>query len=165
MTALKGMNKMTEKYPRPGVSVFVIHDMHFLMMKRKGSHGEGTWALPGGGVEWGERISETVIRELQEEIGLIVSIEDVRIGPVTNDFFLGDGKHYVDIYCSVFLAEGGRPNVRIMEPDKCTELKWISGDGIWFNKEILPKPLFPSFENFLKTKVIPPFNQHDVENK
>jgi len=37
----------------------------------------GAWTLPGGGVEFGEHPDATVIRELEEETGLIGEIEEV----------------------------------------------------------------------------------------
>lgn len=30
----------------------------------------GTWGVPGGKVEWGEKMEDAVIREFQEEVGL-----------------------------------------------------------------------------------------------
>jgi len=37
----------------------------------------GAWTLPGGGVEFGEHPDATVIRELEEETGLVGEIEEV----------------------------------------------------------------------------------------
>lgn len=37
----------------------------------------GAWTLPGGGVEFGEHPDETVLRELEEEAGLVGRIDDV----------------------------------------------------------------------------------------
>lgn len=41
-----------------------------LMGIRKGSHGEGLLALPGGWLEWGEDAAQTGARELAEETGI-----------------------------------------------------------------------------------------------
>ena len=78
-------------YPRVGVGVIIMRRENVLMRKRVHAHGKGTWELVGGHLEFGESIEGCAVREAQEEIG--VRIENVRVGPVTNDVFVEENKH------------------------------------------------------------------------
>ena len=51
-------------------------DGRYLLIRRADT---GTWALPGGTVEWGESLREALPREVREEAGA----EIVRVGDVT----------------------------------------------------------------------------------
>ncbi len=133
-------------HPRIGVAVMVIKSGKVLLGKRKGSHGEGTWALPGGHLAFGETIEGCARREVLEETGL--AIEDVRLGPYTNDFFPEDRKHYITLYVVAHCADG---RLEIREPDKCEQ--WD-----WFDWERLPRPRFRSLENLRSL----PFNPFDA---
>jgi len=60
-----------EKSPYPPtfvtVDAVVVQSGHVLMIQRKRAPGKGLWALPGGFVEQGESLRESVLRELEEE--------------------------------------------------------------------------------------------------
>ncbi|KAJ1025995.1 hypothetical protein NDA18_003655 [Ustilago nuda] len=59
--------------PRVGVAVFVINEKgHVLVGKRKGSHGAGTLALPGGHLELHESFQDCAARQVYQETGLIL---------------------------------------------------------------------------------------------
>jgi 8-oxo-dGTP diphosphatase len=105
--------------PLIGVAVIVIKDDKILLGKRKNSHGAGTWALPGGHLEFGESIKDCARRELWEEAG--IRIRNLRYGPYTNDVFKRQGKHYVTLFV---LADydSGAPTVK--EPLKCEQWQW-----------------------------------------
>jgi 8-oxo-dGTP diphosphatase len=52
---------------RPVVGIAVIArdaEGRYLLVRRADT---GTWALPGGTLEWGERLTECLVRELEEE--------------------------------------------------------------------------------------------------
>jgi 8-oxo-dGTP diphosphatase len=59
--------------PKVGVGVFIIKDKKILMGKRINSHGEGTWSLPGGHLEFFETFEDCAKREVMEETGLKIS--------------------------------------------------------------------------------------------
>ncbi|MFH8803318.1 bifunctional class I SAM-dependent methyltransferase/NUDIX hydrolase [Streptomyces sp. NPDC017936] len=54
----------------------ILHGPRGLLL---GRHRRGTWELPGGTVEPGESLRETVVRELREETGLRARPSDVRL--------------------------------------------------------------------------------------
>ncbi|MCQ9133702.1 NUDIX domain-containing protein [Streptomyces hilarionis] len=54
----------------------ILHGPRGLLL---GRHRGGTWELPGGTVEPGESLRETVVREVREETGLRVAPSDVRL--------------------------------------------------------------------------------------
>lgn len=131
-----------EKNVRVGVGVFIFKDGKFLMGKRLGSHGEGSWSVPGGHLEFGETPEDTAKRETLEETGLL--IKNVRFGAVTNDYFEQEGKHYITLW---MLSDYDSGEATIMEPDK-----FVAQD--WFDFDHLPDPLFLPWNQLLKSQFI-----------
>lgn len=132
-----------EQRPKVGVAIIIIKDGKVLLGKRKGSHGEGTWAFPGGHLEFGESVEECAARELMEESGLRAG--KMRLGPFTNDIFEKEGRHYITLYV---IADHENGEARIMEPEKLE--KWG-----WFGWENLPEPLFIPLKNLVKSGFSP----------
>ena len=108
-----------KKRPLVGVAVMVIKDNRVLLGKRKNAHGDGTWALPGGHLEFNESIEDCAAREVFEETG--IRIKNLRHGPYTNDIFDKEGKHYVTLFV-VADFDSGKPVVK--EPQKCEIWQW-----------------------------------------
>ncbi len=76
-------------------------------------------------------------RETLEETGLVLGT--ITMGPVTNDIFIAEEKHYITIF---MIGEyiGGEP--QLLEPEKCTEWRWFAFDA-------LSSPLFLPVSNML----------------
>ncbi|UWZ57655.1 NUDIX domain-containing protein [Dactylosporangium aurantiacum] len=124
---------------RVGIGVFVCRGGRFLMGRRRGAHGAGTWSVPGGHLEFGESFEDTAVREVAEETG--VQIGNVRFGAVTNDVFPGEGRHYVTVW---MLSDHVAGEPAILEPDKCTDLAWHDFDD-------LPEPLFLPWRQLVRS--------------
>lgn len=64
---LRELGRVVLRRPVAGiVAVARREDGQFLLVRRGDT---GTWALPGGTLEWGERAEATLARELREEAG------------------------------------------------------------------------------------------------
>jgi 8-oxo-dGTP diphosphatase len=123
--------------PAVGVAVIVMKDEKILLGKRKGSHGSGTWARPGGHLEFNESIEDCAKREVFEETGR--SIKNLQHFAYTNDIFKVEKNHYVTLFV---VSEYDSGELKIKEPDKCE--KWA-----WFSWNEFPEPLFLSLKNLL----------------
>lgn len=124
--------------PKVGVAVLLIKDKKILLGMRKGSHGKGTWAPPGGHLEFFEEIEDCAKREILEETG--IKIKNLKFETITNDIFTEENKHYVTIILSCKEFEG---EPKIIEPEKCEE--WC-----WFKLDDFPEKLFLPVQNINK---------------
>ncbi|KAJ5216956.1 NUDIX hydrolase [Penicillium chermesinum] len=114
--------------PRVGVGVFVINpEGKFVIGKRQGSHGAGTWALPGGHLEFNETFEACAERELLEETGL--SVQNLEFLTATNNIMLPENKHYVTVFMKGAVTDSSA-QPQLLEPEKCTEWQWVSWDEL-----------------------------------
>ncbi|KAH9825961.1 hypothetical protein Tdes44962_MAKER03885 [Teratosphaeria destructans] len=111
-----------------GVFVFQSHDdNHFVIGRRKGSSGAGTYALPGGHLEHGESFEDCAIREVKEETGL--DVDDVRFLTAVNSVFSETGKHYVTVFMTAMARDRGSMP-QLLEPEKCDGWSWSTFDEL-----------------------------------
>jgi len=62
--------------PEVGVSTAVFRDGRVLLAQRAVGALAGLWSLPGGRVEFGEKLTEAALRELDEEVAVKAEIVD-----------------------------------------------------------------------------------------
>lgn len=111
----------------------ILKNGKVLLCERKGSHGEGEWAFPGGHLEYLESFEDCAKRETKEESG--IEIQNVKFQFLAN-VVKYNPKHYVHIGV-IAEWESGEP--RILEPER-------QGPWGWYGLDNLPKPLFEMCE-------------------
>ncbi len=62
----------TQDFIRPGAKGFVIHDDRVLFIEEELPNGDIFYDVPGGGIDFGERLEDGLRREIFEEVGLKV---------------------------------------------------------------------------------------------
>ena len=142
---------MLNQGARVGIAVMIIKEEKVLLGHRhpdpeKASselHGEGTWTLPGGKVDFDEKLADAAKREAFEECGIEVDeLQVVSLG----DEIIPD-KHFVTVG---FIAKKFRGEPKVTEPDEITEWKW-------FDLNNMPSPMFfPAkkvIDNYLDKKL------------
>lgn len=123
-----------------GIGVILCRNNKVLLGKRRGAHGAGTWALPGGHLDPGETIAACAIREVMEETAL--SVTSIKHAGFTDDYFVQESRHYITLFVESAQEEfSGEPEN--CEPDRCEA--WH-----WFDWHDLPQPLFPPLKSLLE---------------
>ena len=115
------MRRLYPKQPLVGIGAVLICDDEILLEKRKNEPGRGKWSIPGGLVDLGENLEQTVIREVKEETRLDVYDPEL-IDAVDNVTVGDDGKvqyHFVIIDYFVKLKGG-----TIKASSDAEELQW-----------------------------------------
>lgn len=133
---------MKERY-QSKVAVFLIltreenGKTEILLQKRYNTgYMDGKYdAACSGHLEKGESVSMALVREAKEEIGIDINEKDLRFVELIHS--------YKEDYINVFFTTkkySGTP--KIMEPEKCDDLRW-------FDIENLPENIFPRIKNVL----------------
>ena len=125
---------------KSGVGVIVVKGKKVLIGKRKGSHGEGICAFPGGHIEPDDdTLADCGQREVSEETGIISKVfspdgyrDDLF---TTYDILSEDGsKIYVTCYLIAEYLHGGEVldngYIKPLEADKCEYWEWVDIDTL-----------------------------------
>lgn len=138
------MDNQNNLKPGVGVGIMILKENKVLLGQRHSDpgkasselHGEGTWTMPGGKLDFHEGLKEAAIREVFEETGM--KAKDIRVISVSNDRI--PDKHFVTIG---FLCNDFEGEPKVMEPDEITEWQW-------FDLNNLPLKVFPPSAKILK---------------
>ncbi len=112
-----------------GVCVILVNkEGQILLGKRKNGYGEGLYGIPGGRVEGEEKLVDCARREVKEEVGIDIDVNEY-VG-VVREF----QKTYNFIHFG-FVEKDVDDKVYNPEPDKCEGWEWHSLDNL---PDILP---------------------------
>lgn len=134
---------MSEGTPKVGVGFIIWRQQdgkkQILLHKRLKKFGQGYWGSGGGKLELGETFMQTMLRELKEEAGSNIKVQNIEyIG--TMNFLELPPDHFVDVSYSAEWVSG--------EPEN--ESPEIATDWEWYDLDSLPSPLFPPVKKYLE---------------
>jgi len=96
-------SRAAQNIPTTRVSVIVVADEQILLVK----HRKGTrqyWVLPGGRLEYGESFEECAVREMKEETGLEVAVDDFVF--LSEAIAPDRSRHIVNVYLTAHVTGG-----------------------------------------------------------
>lgn len=123
----KGVN-----YTGVGVGAVIVNNNGEIFLGKRGRDSRnqiGFWSIPGGGVRFGEKLADAIIREVKEEHDM--NIEILEQLPAIDHLILPEKQHWVATPFVAKIKNGQKP--KIMEQDKCDEIGWFALND-------LPKP-------------------------
>ena len=114
-----------------GLGVILLKEGKILLGKRHEDpekadselHGEGTWTLPGGKLEYQETLEECASREVMEETS--IELKNSEVICVAND--KNPHAHFITIG---LISEDFEGDAKVMEPDEITEWEWFPINGL-----------------------------------
>ena len=121
------VKRLYPSQPIVGVGAVIICNGKILLEKRKNEPGKGKWSVPGGLVELGESVEQTVMREVEEETGLEVEKPE-HIDVVDNIIRDESGRvkyHFVIIDYFMKLKGG-----TLKAASDAEELRWVTFDEV-----------------------------------
>lgn len=84
-----------KKEPRIRIGVVIVQGDNLLLVRHKKQE-KTYWLLPGGGLEYGETITDCAKREVMEETGISVEIEHLLF--ISDAIAPDKSKHIINIY-------------------------------------------------------------------
>jgi 8-oxo-dGTP diphosphatase len=116
--------------PLPCANGVVVKDGRVLLTRRAHAPWLGLWCSPGGFCEYGEHPAEAVVREVLEETGLDVAVDDY-LGTWVDVYSDDPGDPEADVinvaYYTVTPTSGARERI---DPSEVIEIGWFRFDTV-----------------------------------
>lgn len=104
--------------PELAVGAVAVSDDQLLLVRRGHGPAAGEWSVPGGRVAMGEPVEAAVVREVVEETGLDVVVDEL-LGWVER---FDEGKHFVILDFRVTVLD---PDVTVRPGDDAVDVAWV----------------------------------------
>jgi len=116
----------------PSVYLILIKDNKILLSRRYNTgYFDNNYSFPAGHLNGGETLKQAMIREAREEVDVTLDPADLELIHVMNRKIPDNER--IDFF---FTAKKWQGEPKIMEPEKCDDLRWFDLDN-------LPKNIVP----------------------
>ncbi len=113
----------------PAAYLALFKDNKILLLRRYNTgYEDGNYSMVAGYVEPNETFTQCVIREAEEEAGIVLKPQDLKVVHVMHrNSKAAEDNERVDLF---FTAEKWDGEIVNKEPDKCDDLSWFEVDAI-----------------------------------
>lgn len=115
------------------VGAMIFNDKGELFLSKRSQNcknEKGCWEVPGGSVEFGEKLVDAVKREMMEEYGIEIGV--IKQFPAADHIIPNEKQHWVPTTFLAKIKNGQKPEIK--EKDKCDAIGFFPLDK-------LPSPL------------------------
>ncbi len=115
--------------------------------------------LPAGHVDKGEDVYQALVREAREELNIDINVKNIEDTFVVNRINK-NLKPYYDVY---FVIKNYKGIIKINEPNKCQELKWVLLDNMPDDVIEFEKIALTNYKKGIKFSVIRIDEEKDMQ--
>ncbi len=110
------MTTISSRFPVVATGVAVVEEGQILLVRRGRQPNKGMWAVPGGKVDFGETLAEAATREVKEETGILVELDEI--------VWVGE---FIDFDTHLVLVDflGAPTGGEIEAGDDAAEVQWV----------------------------------------
>lgn len=127
----------------PSVNVYILNNNKVLLSRRANTGWmDGHLCAPGGHVEKGETPVQAIVREIEEELGVVVDKNDL-------DFLCVAVRNTkpTEYVAYEFVIKDKEYKFTNVEKEKCSELVWVELDN-------LPDSIIEDFKSIIEKSII-----------
>lgn len=140
---------------RAGVGIAIVKNGQVLVFERVDK--SGSWQMPQGGIDIGEKPAETAIRELKEETGL--TAEDVRLLGEYPEWLVYEYPSYVEKgkhlgqaqrwFVYELLTDESRINLETGEYQEFSQFRWVDTKDLESIAVDFRKPIYRHIASYV----------------
>ena len=102
--------------------LFLLQDDKILLLRRFNTgYEDGNYSIPAGHVDKEESVSDTLIREVKEEIDIDIDKTNIKLSHIMHRRSTKTNDERLDFF---FTCKNWDGEVKNMEPHKCDDLNW-----------------------------------------